>query len=113
MASLPIEPTKSSSRNVETRFLQADLGDGYTQRAGDGIQTVIESWNVTFEALDQTTADTLIAFFEDLDGYQKFEWTPFRQSVEKKFICPTWSEGYPGNSLTSVQATFQQVFDQA
>jgi len=113
MASLPIEPTRASSRNVTTRFLQADLGDGYTQRAGDGIQTVVESWNVTFDALDTTTANTLIAFFEDLDGYQKFEWIPFRQTVEKKFICPDWSESYPGNNLTSVQATFRQVFDRS
>lgn len=88
------------------------MGDGYTMRSGDGIQTVKEMWSVTFAAMDQTNADTLIAFFEDLEGYQKFEWTPFRQSVEKKFICVSWSEGFPGNNLTTVNAEFEQVFDQ-
>ncbi len=111
MSLLPFEPTRASNRTVTPRFLRADLGDGYDQRAGDGIQTIKEEWSVTFEALDQTNADTLVAFFENLEGYQKFEWTPFRQTTEKKFICSDWSESFPGNSLTRVQATFTQVFD--
>ncbi len=113
MALLPFEPTRASNRNVTPRFLRADLGDGYDQRSGDGIQTIKEEWSVTFEALDQTSANTLIAFFEDLQGYQKFEWIPFRQTVEKKFICVNWTEAYPGNSLTSIAASFVQVFDRA
>jgi len=111
MASLPLEPRKASGRTVTPRFLRADLGDGYDQRSGDGIQTIKEEWSVTFAALDQTNADTLIAFFEGLEGYQSFTWVPFRQSVAKKFICTQWSEAYPGNSLTTISATFRQVFD--
>ena len=113
MALLPFEPTRASNRNVTPRFLRADLGDGYDQRSGDGIQTIKEEWSVTFEALDQTSANTLIAFFEDLQGYQKFEWIPFRQTVAKKFICPSWSESYRGAGLTSVSASFVEVFDQS
>ena len=40
MASLPLEPTRASSRTITPRFLRADLGDGYDQRSGDGIQTI-------------------------------------------------------------------------
>ena len=110
---LPFEPTRSTNRTVTPRFLRADLGDGYDQRSGDGIQTIKEEWSVTFEALDQTNADTLIAFFEDREGYVNFDWIPFRQSVAKKFICTDFSESFPGNSLTTVTATFQQVFDRS
>ncbi len=113
MATLPREPNRGSSRNVKSRFLRADLGDGYDQRSGDGIQTVKEEWNVEFVALDQTSANTLVAFFANLEGYQKFEWTPFRQSVAKKFICVEWSESFMGRSLTTVSASFTQVFDRA
>ena len=113
MAQLPFEPTRASSRAVTPRFLRADLGDGYDQRSGDGIQTIKAEWNVEFAAMDQTNADTLVAFFEDLEGYQKFEWTPFRQTVEKKFICTSWSESFPGNSLTNISATFREVFDRS
>ncbi len=113
MASLPLEPIRSSSKNVTARFLRAELGDGYDQRAGDGIQTIKEEWSVTFEALDSTNADLIIAFFEGLDGYQNFTWIPFRQTVAKKFICPSWSESYRGAGLTSVSASFVEVFDQS
>lgn len=113
MATLPFEPTRQSNKTVNPRFLMADLGDGYTQRSGDGIQTIVEEWSVSFVAMDTTSADTLITFFEDHEGYIMFTWTPFRQSSAKKFICPNWSESYLGNSLTSVQATFREVFDRS
>lgn len=113
MASLPYEPTRGSGKNTTARFLKADLGDGYTQRSGDGIQTTKDNWSVTFEALDTTDANTLIAFFEERDGYQNFTWIPFRETVAKKFICPQWNESYLGNSLTTVNATFEQVYDRS
>jgi len=113
MASLPFEPTRASQRTVTPRFLRADLGDGYDQRSGDGIQTIKEEWSVSFMALDSTNADTLVSFFEDLEGYQNFTWIPFRQSVAKKFICINWSESFPGRNLTNVDATFRQVFDRS
>ena len=113
MADLPLQPTRASNRSVQPRFLKADLGDGYTQRSGDGIQTIKEMWSVTFEALDTTNANLLISFFEGLEGYQAFTWIPFRQTVTKKFICVSWSESFLGNSLTTVTAEFQQVFDRS
>ena len=113
MANLPIQPTRASSKGVQTRFLQADLGDGYTQRSGDGIQTIVESGGVTFEALDTTAANNLVAFFESLEGYQSFTWVPFRQTAAKKFICPNWSESFRGNHLTTITAEFQEVFDRS
>jgi len=113
MASLPLEPTRDTSKSVTARFLKAELGDGYDQRSGDGIQTIKEEWSVLFEALDSTNANLIVSFFEGLEGYQNFTWIPFRQTVAKKFICPNWSESYKGAGLTSVSASFIQVFDRS
>ena len=107
-----ITPTKVSSKSTETRILIADLGDGYTQRAGDSIQTVKQRWTLEWSCKDTTSADTLIQFFEGLEGYQYFWWTPFRESSPRKFICRTWSEGFPGNSKTNISAALEEVFDQ-
>jgi phage-related protein len=46
MSLLPFEPTRASSRSVTPRFLMAPFGDGYSQRSGDGIQTIKEEWSV-------------------------------------------------------------------
>ena len=90
----------------------ADLGDGYTQRAGDGIQTVKQRWDLEWTCTDTTDADTLISFFEGLEGYQYFWWTPFRESSPRKFICRAWSESFIGNSKTQISANIEEVFDQ-
>lgn len=108
-----ITPTRATGKTTQTRNLVADLGDGYTQRAGDGINTIKEMWSVEWSALDTTTANTLISFFEAREGYINFLWTPFRQSSPRKFICKSWSESFSGNSLTNVSAEFEEVFDEA
>ena len=107
-----IAPTRSSSKATETRVLIADLGDGYTQRAGDGINTLKEMWSVEYTCLDQTNANELIGFLEDQGGYLNFTWTPPGESEELKYICKTWSVSHQlGNSKKILNAEFEQVFD--
>jgi len=108
-----ITPSRATSKATETRTLIADLGDGYQQRAGDGINTVKQHWNVDWTCTDSTDANTLIAFFEEREGYINFEWTPFRESTPRKFICIAWAETFIGNSKTQISATFEEVFDQS
>ena len=107
-----IEPTRASSKAVKTRTLVANFGDGYTSRAGDGIHTIKEEWSVQWAGLDATSANTIISFLEAKEGYEAFAWTGFRESSPKKYICKEWNESYHGNSLTSISATFEQVFDE-
>ena len=107
-----ITPSLATSKSTETRVLRADLGDGYTQRNGDGIQTVKQRWSLAWTCLDTTDANTLVSFFEARKGYIFFYWTPFRESTARKFICPTWSESFIGNSKTQISAELEEVFDQ-
>jgi phage-related protein len=108
---LTIQPTRQTSKNTETRVLRADLGDGYSQRAGDGINIIKQMWTLVWTCNDTTTADALVSFFEDKQGYEYFWWTPLRESSPRKFICGTWGEAFPGNSLTGITAQLEEVFD--
>ena len=36
----PIEPTVSSTKEISYNVLRADFGDGYSQRAADGLNNV-------------------------------------------------------------------------
>jgi len=113
MASLPTTktPIRATRNTVNTRVLEAQFGDGYTTRAGDGINTIVETWNVEWAALDSTSSAEIISFLEARGGYESFTWTPPGSSTQKKFICKQWSETHPGNSLKNISATFNQVFD--
>jgi phage-related protein len=108
---LTYTPSRQSSKSTETRVLRADLGDGYSQRAGDGINVTKQMWTLVFPCEDSTTAIAIYSFFEDKGGSEYFYWTPFRESTPRKFICSSWSETFLGNSNTAITAQLEEVFD--
>lgn len=113
MADLPttVKPIVSTNREVKTRHIEANFGDGYSQRAGDGINTIKDKWNVEWTALSQVNFDELNDFFEEKEGYKDFNWTPPGESTSKKFVCKNWNVSHLGASLFNLSAQFDQVFD--
>ena len=113
MADLPttVKPTLSTNKEVKTRILEANFGDGYSQRAGDGINTIKGKWNPEWTALNQVNFDELNDFFEERNGRKNFNWTPPGESTSKKFICKSWNVSHIGASKFRLACEFQQVFD--
>ncbi len=102
-------PQVGSSKKVATRIKQANFGDGYSQRSGDGINVVKESWDLQW-TLVNATIDAIEAFLVARAGYEAFLWTPPGGTV-KKFICQSWSKQPLAGGRASISATFDQVFD--
>lgn len=107
----PVEPSLATGKKVDTRILIADFGDGYSQRASDGINTLKDTWSVEWNCLDSTSYNEINSFLEARAGWESFEWTPPGESVEKKFICKQWGVSHPGNSKYVISATFNEVYD--
>ena len=57
--------------NQRSRSVQ--LGDGYTQRFGDGINSESQSWPLTFVG-DLTYIQPIMAFLRRHKGYIAFQW---------------------------------------
>ena len=112
MATLPFEPKVAgdSTRKVVPRVLRTEFGDGYSQRAADGLNNNPSEWNLRWE-LDDTDTDTLIAFFITHGGHTTFEWTPPRESTSQKFIIIEWGETPYGESGSIVTARISQEYD--
>jgi phage-related protein len=110
MSTLTYIPTYAVQKSVTPRILKADFGDGYTQRAGDGLNTQPQIWNVEFRG-DTTAIDTIESFFEDTGGWESFDWTPPRATSSKKFIYTSYSRQPLGPNHDSLQATLQEQFD--
>ena len=68
----PIGPSINSSRKITMLTLETNFGDGYGQRAGDGINTRGETWQAEWRALTQEQADEIEAFFEAPERAQAF-----------------------------------------
>lgn len=109
MSDFNFVPSWNSELDEEPKVLSAKFGDGYEQRAADGINSRLQMWNVKFENLTSANADTIIAFFRARNGVSYFTWTP-PGAAEIKVIARKWKRSFPDFSHT-ITAMFEQVFD--
>lgn len=106
------QPTLKSTGKATTRVLEAPFGDGYTQRASDGLNMILEKWNIVWDLLSIAEHETIITFIEDKQGVESFEYTLPQESTARKFICRQWSKGYPvPTGFRKLAAVFEEVAD--
>lgn len=93
----------------QPRVLMTNFGDGYVQRAKDGINTVRAVYSLFF-GRNNTDADAIIAFLDARGGSESFDWTPPGGSSSIKAICREYHRVLEKNGSV-VTATFEQVFE--
>lgn len=99
----PVGISFSSSVTKLYRNLRNDFGDGYSQITGDGINSVREVWNLSWDTLTDAQADTIEAFL-DAQGGIPFNWeTPRGETKRFSSNVPVRTfQSYNKNSLTVV-----------
>ena len=77
MATFPVDTMYDprTTRGVALRALEASFGDGYRQRAGDGINTHEETHRIVTLVLNETDFDEVDTFLKANAG-KFFDWTP-------------------------------------
>lgn len=110
MATFTYVPEFGAVVNKKPTVRSAKFGDGYEQRLAFGINTNPQSWNLSFSMREDTEADLIDAFLTARAGVEAFDWTPPNGSAGK-YICREWSRTLEKYNLSSIQATFEQVFD--
>jgi len=98
------------SSEVGFRALRTDFGDGYTQEAGDGINTRHEKWSVAVKGRISGVVGEAMAFLDRHEGFRAFEWQSPTSGL-KTFKC---REGYSLQHVVfdiyTLSATFEEVF---
>lgn len=110
---LTIKPTTGgTSKKTTIRTLETGFGDGYSQRAGDGINTTDNELNLEWVGSD-TNIDALIAHFVERAGYQAFTIADatIAGSVAYKWICKEWAPHDITDDTKSLTATLKRVYD--
>jgi len=107
----PACPVISSRKNVAFKTLETEFGDGYTQRAGAGLNSESVTFDATWTGLTITEADQVEAFFRKQRGYLPFEWTLPRESKAWLYRCKSWSRNGVGGRHDSITATIERVYD--
>lgn len=103
-------PAYAARLNRKPRILEATFGDGYVQRAADGINVNPQSWSLTFSGRSDAEADAIESFLNTQLAVTAFDWTPPGKS-SAKFRCVEWSRSYDTNNGTTITATFDEVFE--
>ena len=96
----------------EPKVLVAQFGDGYVQRAGDGINTNLEVWNLTASNIPISVGEAIDTFLSTHGGHTSFEWTaPGINTIEGSYLCPAWKVSKQGEDKCSFSATFIEAVE--
>lgn len=106
--STTIKPTIATQKSIQPRVKSIAFGNGYKQIYGDGINSMLEMWNLTF-ILDSTNYSTINTFLETAAGINYFGWTaPTPSATLKYYICPNWSTTGLGANKYQITCTFEE-----
>jgi len=104
-------PDRGFKTTTKPRVLSAKFGDGYEQRLADGINHLVNSWNLTFKSRSVTDAEDIDTFLTARGGVESFDFTPPGASTSVKVTCSQWDISYPASIGRDITATFVQVFE--
>lgn len=100
----------------EPRISRTKFGDGYEERAPNGLNPIAQRWQLQFRDVDGTVADEIVAFFRArvtaVSGIEAFDWTPLWAASAIRVICPSWqrTQGEVWGQA-DISCTFEQVFE--
>lgn len=86
------------------------FGDGYQQRQPAGMNTMTESWPLTFANREPDESAAILAFLVARGGAESFDWTT-PEGIDIQVICSKWSKIPQKGGRFSITATFDQVFE--
>lgn len=100
-------PSYPIDKQSEPRIKKVAFGDGYTQQAPDGLNSIMYTWSLNWEVLTTAEKNTIEAFIVSMGGYQTFQWVD-PDSVTWKVKCPTWTTSAIQPGVYKITATFKQ-----
>ncbi|AUH50985.1 hypothetical protein CXB49_09265 [Chromobacterium sp. ATCC 53434] len=107
--------TWTPSVNMETETAPAvtvsKFGDGYSQRAPAGINSLVDTFNLAFNNRTPAEITAIDAFLTKQRGVSWF-WFAGADGIKVKVICQKpWKRTDPVAGAVSLTCTFEQVFD--
>lgn len=110
MAEFTFTPSYTTEVSYKPRVRIVEYGDGYSQRAIEGLNPISEVWNLVFDVRDDLTTSDVVQFLIDHTGLA-FDWISPNRTLPIKVICNEWQRVYTTNGINGIRATFTQVFD--
>ena len=104
---------RGMARETQHRVLTAKFGDGYEQRVLDGINTKLDTFNVSFKNKSASSINLLAAYL-DAKAADSFDFTVTDQAGDttiKVVSGGAYNIGYAREGVHSLTTTFVRVYE--
>jgi phage-related protein len=112
-AALPLQTaiSESSQNKTSYKIIEVKYGNGYSQRAGDGYNSIQQSWTITWGVITSGELSTVVTALDTANGSDYLTWQSPVDASSKKWVCKDRTVSAMSGSLYEVSATLEQVFD--
>ncbi len=93
---------------VKPRSKVVAFGDGYEQRAKDGINNDLRTYSVSFNGY-KSRVQEIQAFLTRHDGVVSFHWQAPDRLEPRLYVCEEWTDTYHNGLIWELSATFREV----
>lgn len=107
MATFTWTPDAGASSDRAPRIRAAQFGDGYKQRAQDGLNSDLRKRDLVFSVRPLAESQAILAFLEAQGAVTAFDYQ-HPHDISRKYTCETWKVTDTEYGL-SITATFQEV----
>lgn len=112
-----VTPDRTMTRQTKPQLLMATFGDGYEQRAVDGINHFKETYSVSFKNRGKEEIDDIVQYFESTNGVSRFNFTiPDTNSTSDnkttvKVVFVEYSINYEYDDFYTLTAKLRRVYE--
>lgn len=104
-----------TSLSEEPRVASSRFGDGYEERAPQGLNPIVQRWSLAFREVDDKVAQDIVDFLRarvTALAFESFDWTPLWSTTAIKVVCKKWSRTQPDeHGISDISAAFEQVYE--
>ena len=109
-------PDKSMNKSTQPRVLTASFGDGYEQRIVDGINSINETYSLSFKTRPKEVIDDIVAFLDTKKNVSKFVLTipdtnDANGEKDVKVVATNYSVTYDYENFYSLSLSLKRVYE--
>ena len=107
-----IEPSYTVTKRSQPNIRVIKFGDGYEHRLSFGLNQNPKTFDFTWKDLNETDSNTIEDFLDErAEDNVSFAYKPPRESSSMNFKCSSRTKSINYSNLSTIKATFTQVFE--
>lgn len=107
----PVAPGVGTGRDITADVFEATYGDGYRQRAANGVNPTRRTVTLVWDALRQADALAIVAFLEPKLKVDAFLYAVYPETTERKWTAQTLQPTEIDPLVSSLTVQLREEFD--